>query len=88
MVVIGMNLNCIVTKLLVWFEKLKKSILNKDIREVKKAKCLGVLIDNELKWHKQVNSVTQKVFCKLSLIRRLKPYLDINTLNILYKSLV
>ena len=35
-------------------------INNEDIREVKKAKCLGVLIDNELKWHKQVNSVTQK----------------------------
>ena len=33
-------------------------INNEDIREVKKAKCLGVLIDNELKWHKQVNSVT------------------------------
>ena len=56
-------------------------IYNEDIREVKKAKYLGVLIDNELKWHKQVNSVTQKVFGKLSLIRRLKLYLDINTLN-------
>ena len=33
------------------------------LKTVKKAKCLGVL-GNELKWHKQVNGITQKVFCK------------------------
>jgi len=51
-------------------------------------KCLGVLIDNELKWHKHVNNVIQKVFCKVALLRRLKPYLDVDTLNVLYKALV
>ena len=59
-----------------------------ELKRVNKAKCLGVQIDDELKWHKQVNSVTQKVFLKLALIRRLKPYLDISTLNLLCKSMV
>ena len=55
---------------------------------VRKAKCLGVLIDDELLWHKQVNGVTQKLFCKIALLRRLSVFLDSSTMNILYKSLV
>ena len=58
------------------------------LNRVKKAKCLGVVIDDELLWHKQVNGVTQKLFCKIALLRRLSTFLDSNTLNILYKSLV
>ena len=58
------------------------------LERVDKAKCLGVMIDNELLWHKQVNAVTQKVACKMALLRRLKPFLDVNILNVLYKSLI
>lgn len=60
----------------------------RELEKVKKAKCLGVLIDDELRWHNQVNSVVQKVFCKIALIRRLKPFLDVGTLNVLFKSFV
>lgn len=59
-----------------------------DLKRVTKAKCLGVLIDYKLRWHNQVNSVIQKLFLKIGLIRRLKPYLDISILNMLFKSLV
>ena len=59
-----------------------------ELKRVNKAKCIGVQIDEELKWHTQVNSVTQKIFLKLALIRRLKPFLDISTLNLLCKSMV
>ena len=55
---------------------------------VRKAKCLGVVIDDELLWHKQVNGVTQKLFCKIALLRQLSSFLDSSTMNILYKSLV
>ena len=58
------------------------------LERVKKAKCLGVVIDDELLWHNQVSSVTQKLFCKIGLLRRLKTFLDTSTLNILYKSLI
>ena len=55
---------------------------------VKKAKCLGVIIDDELLWHDQVKNVTQKLFCKIALLRRLNTFLDSDVLNILYKSLI
>ena len=58
------------------------------LERVNKAKCLGVVIDDELLWHKQVNCVIQKLFCKISLLRRLSTFLDSNILNILYKSLI
>ena len=59
-----------------------------ELERVNKAKCLGVLIDDKLKWHNQVNSIVQKVFCKIGILRRLKPYLDVNTLNMIFKSFV
>ena len=55
---------------------------------IRKAKYLGVVIDDELLWQKQVNGVTQKLFCKIALLRRLSVFLDSSTMNILYKSLV
>ena len=58
------------------------------LENVEHMKCLGVIIDKELKWHKHVNSVIQKVCCKAALIRRVKPYLNVDTLNVLYKALV
>jgi len=58
------------------------------LERVRKAKCLGVTIDDQLKWHDQVNSVVQKVFCKLGLLRRLKPSLDCDILNIVFKAFV
>ena len=59
-----------------------------ELENVDKYTCLGVLVDNELNWHKHVNNVIQKVFCKMALLRHVKPYLDVNTLNGLYKALV
>ena len=64
------------------------NIDGKELDHVTKAKCLGVVIDKELRWHCQVNKVIQNVFCKIALIRRLKPYLDFNTLSVLFKSFI
>ena len=50
-----------------------------ELENVNKCKCLGVLVDNELNWHKHVNNIIQKVFCKMALLWRVKPYLDVNT---------
>ena len=41
------------------------------LRVKKAAKCLGVLIDEELLiWHNQVHKVIQNVFCKIAVFRR------------------
>ena len=63
-------------------------VSGKKLERLKKAKCLGVIIDEQLKWHDQVNNIVQRVFCKLSLIRRLKPFLDCDTLNFIFKAFV
>ena len=60
----------------------------KQLERVKKAKCLGVIIDEQLKWHDQVVNIVQKVFCKLGLIRRLKPFMDCDILNFIFKAFV
>ena len=59
-----------------------------ELENVVKYKYLGVLVDNELNWHKHVNYVIQKVFCTIALLLRLKPYLNVDTLNVFYKALV
>ena len=64
------------------------NIDGEELDNVTKAKCSGVLIDNELCWHCQVKKVIQNVFCKIALIRRRTPYLDFNTLNVLFKSFI
>ncbi len=61
---------------------------NKVLENVNSYKCLGVIVDNELKWHNQVSDVMRKVFGKLALLRRLKGFLDPSTLNTIYKALV
>ena len=64
------------------------SVNGKHLERVTKAKCLGVIIDDQLKWHEQFNNIVQKVFCKIGLLRRLKPFIDIDTLNVIFKSFV
>ena len=58
------------------------------LNRVRQAKCLGVVIDDELLWHKQVYGVTQNLFCKIAFLRRPSIFLDSSTINILFKSLV
>ena len=67
---------------------LSVNINGKELDHVTNGKCLGVLVDNELRWHCQVNKVIQNVFCKIALIRRRKPYLDFIILNVLFKSFI
>ena len=51
-------------------------------------KCLGVMIDEHLSWSYHVDYVCKKVYASLSMLRRVRPYVDENTLNILYLCLV
>ena len=52
------------------------------------AKCLGVLIDEELNWTEQVEKVTKTVQSKLSMLRRVKPFVPTECLTMLYNSFV
>ena len=60
----------------------------KQLEYVNEEKDLGVLIDSELKFHKQTAAAVKKANCSLGLIKKSFARLDINTLPLLYKSLV
>ena len=60
----------------------------KKIERCTSTKCLGVIIDENLLWHDHVDSVCKKVFAGLAVLRRIRPFIDDNTLRLLYMSLV
>ena len=60
----------------------------KELDQVKEEKDLGVLIDNELKFHKQTAAAIKRANSVLGLIKKLFTLLDVSTLPLLYKSLV
>ena len=58
------------------------------LEDVEEEKDLGVLVDNELKFHKQVAAVVKNANSKLGLIKKSFATLDVGTLPLLYTSLV
>lgn len=58
------------------------------IEQCNNIKCLGVIIDENLSWSHHVDYVCKKVYASLNMLRRVRPYVDENTLKILYLCLV
>ncbi len=51
-------------------------------------KGLGVTIDENLTWEKHIAKICKKASAGIGAIKRAKPYVDINTLQTIYKALV
>lgn len=60
----------------------------KILKTVKYEELLGVKIDNNLSWHIQVDNVCKTVSNRLALLRRIQPYIDLNTKIIFYNGYV
>ena len=60
----------------------------KSLEQVKEEKDLGIVIDKELKFHKQVAAAIKKANSVLGLIKKSFALLDTTTLPLLFKSLV
>ena len=60
----------------------------KELDQVKEEKDLGVLIDNELKFHKQTTAAIKRANSVLGLTKNSFTLLDVSTLPLLYKLLV
>ena len=58
------------------------------IEQCTSIKCLGVIIDQNLSWSYQIDNVCKKVYASLSMLRRVRPYVDESTLKTLYLCLV
>lgn len=51
-------------------------------------KCLGVEIDENLSWEKQIEAICKKVGAGIGAIKRAKPYVESSTLQTIYNALV
>ena len=63
-------------------------IVNMPIKRVSASKSLGVMIDENLTWHSQVDLITKKVNKSFYVLRRLRELAELKTLVAAYKSLV
>ena len=52
------------------------------------SKSLGVMIDETLTWHCQVDLITKKVNNGLCVLKRLRDFVDVETLLAAYKTLI
>ena len=66
----------------------KISLNNVDIKRVEYVKYLGVLLDNKLNWKAHVSNLCSKLSRVYGIFYKLRHYVPLNTLRIVYFSLV
>jgi hypothetical protein len=59
-----------------------------DIKRVKQAKTLGIVIDEKLLWKNQIDEITTKVSRGIGMLRRMKAYVPQETLRTVYSALI
>ena len=63
-------------------------IENKQIKQVYECKTLGVKIDQHLSWKDNTDEICKKVTAGISAIRRIRPFVDQDTLILIYNAIV
>ena len=63
-------------------------IENKQIKQVYECKTLGVKIDQHLSWKDNTDEICKKVKAGISAIRRIRPFVDQDTLILIYNAIV
>ena len=61
---------------------------NKQIKQVYECKTLGVTVDQHLSWKSNTDNICRKICVGISAIRRIKPYVDKQTLISTYNAIV
>ena len=62
-------------------------INGKTIEYVQEFDFLGILLDNNLKWHAHLNKISRKISKSIGILGKVKNYLPVNTLRIVYFAL-
>ena len=69
-------------------EQLDISISGNEIKRVKSYKCLGLELDEGLTWESHVSAIVSKVSKVIGVLRRLKPFLPLSALVLIYNYLI
>ena len=64
------------------------SLFNNSIQRVKVTKSIGLMIDEALAWIEQVNLIASKVNKSLNAFKRLRTFVDLKILKLVYKTLI
>ena len=70
------------------FSELNININGNKIQKVIKTKILGIIFDQNLHFIEHIKYICEKTIRKVNLLKRLKYFLPIKTLNTIYKSLI
>ena len=65
-------------------ESLKITLGNNILEQVKHEKLLGIWLDDQLTWEVQMNKLCKLIGTRISLLRRIKPYIDVPTCKLFY----
>jgi hypothetical protein len=71
-------------------EKVRDSpvMLNgKTIPSTDSFECLGVIIDKRLLWDKHIEKICKKVGAGIAVMKRIKPFVPIETMRLIYNAL-
>ena len=63
-------------------------IEDKQIKQVYECKTLGVTVDQHLSWKSSTENIWKKITAGISAIRRVKPFVDKDTLVSIYNAIV
>ena len=63
-------------------------IEDKQIKQVYECKTLGVTVDQHLSWKSNTENICKKITAGISAIRRVKPFVDKDTLVSIYNAIV
>ena len=61
---------------------------NKEIKQVYECKTLGITVDQHLSWKSNTDIICKKITAGISAIRRIKPFVEKETLISIYNAIV
>ena len=68
--------------------EIKVSIASNEVERIPNTKTLGIIIDENLKWKKHIDSASKKISKATEMLRRVKTVASQDLLKIMYKSLI
>ena len=63
-------------------------IENKQIKQVYECKTLGIIVDQRLSWKSNTENICKKITSGISALRRVKPFVNKDTLISIYNAIV